>query len=333
MKWLWDASLEFFGWNEQPNTQNRNSFYTTAEELLSENLNHVALLVTGSLSGMGQHTATLLQQHGATIFHFVKNAPKDSNNQTEYFIEMDLANLSSIKQAVECFNENYSHLLQQLHPLVLCNAAVMVPPKLVYTKDGFESQMGINYFGHFSWIMQLLPILNQSYLCKSNPIQNIRIVIVSSVAHRFCHFSPLDLQDLHWNRRNYYFGINYFFAYCQSKFALALFAKELSHQLETLPYFRIYCVHPGVVKTKLGSEAMIHPLFYCLMHPFSKTVAQGAATMVYCLTSKEIEHQTGKYYSNCCEQEFDTLVQQNASLSNQLWNQSLQETNTKWFIV
>ncbi len=56
------------------------------------------------------------------------------------------------------------------------NAAVMDPPHRLVTKDGFELQMGTNYFGHFALIAHMLPLLKNG----NKP----RVITLSSVAHR-----------------------------------------------------------------------------------------------------------------------------------------------------
>jgi NAD(P)-dependent dehydrogenase (short-subunit alcohol dehydrogenase family) len=60
------------------------------------------------------------------------------------------------------------------------------------TKDGFESQMAINYTGHFLLTHLLLPQLIAG--SRNNDGKNVRIVNVSSCAHRI---TDIDIDDFH----------------------------------------------------------------------------------------------------------------------------------------
>ncbi|BFG03345.1 retinol dehydrogenase 13-like [Drosophila madeirensis] len=77
------------------------------------------------------------------------------------------------------------------------------------TKDGFEMQIGVNHF--------LLTNLLIDVLRSSAPS---RIIILSSLAHRFGSINVVDL-----NSRNSYDRSR---AYCQSKLANILFAREFA---------------------------------------------------------------------------------------------------------
>lgn len=60
------------------------------------------------------------------------------------------------------------------------------------TIDGFESQMAVNYIGHFLLTHLLLPQLIVG--SKSNDGKNARIINVSSCIHRV---AEIDLNDFH----------------------------------------------------------------------------------------------------------------------------------------
>uniref|UniRef100_A0A4W5PL71 Retinol dehydrogenase 12 n=1 Tax=Hucho hucho TaxID=62062 RepID=A0A4W5PL71_9TELE len=84
------------------------------------------------------------------------------------------------------------------------------------TKDGFEMQLGVNHLGHF-----LLTYLLIGLLKRSAPA---RIVVVSSLAHNFGWIRFHDLLS----QGSYNSGL----AYCQSKLANVLFARELARRLK-----------------------------------------------------------------------------------------------------
>ena len=45
--------------------------------------------------------------------------------------------------------------------LLLNNAGVMTPPRRMTTADGFETQLGVNYLGHYALTARLLPLLRR----------------------------------------------------------------------------------------------------------------------------------------------------------------------------
>jgi NAD(P)-dependent dehydrogenase (short-subunit alcohol dehydrogenase family) len=214
-----------------------------AENILSQK-GRVAI-VTGSSSGIGYETARVLANKQASVILAVRNLDKGNkalakirqqNPDTDVKVmELDLANLASIKTFSENFKQTYSHL-----DLLVNNAGVMIPP---YTKttDGFELQFGTNHLGHFALTGQLLPLLTNT---KSS-----RIVNVSSGAHAM---GNIDFDDLQWEKRSY----APWKAYGDSKLANIYFTYELdrqlkAHNLETV----VTASHPGWTATELQRTA------------------------------------------------------------------------------
>jgi NAD(P)-dependent dehydrogenase (short-subunit alcohol dehydrogenase family) len=68
---------------------------------------------------------------------------------------LDLGSLDSVQAFAEQFSAGY----QQLDVLIN-NAGIMMTPESK-TKDGFESQLGTNHFGHFALTGLLWPILKK----------------------------------------------------------------------------------------------------------------------------------------------------------------------------
>uniref|UniRef100_A0A3Q3WHW6 Uncharacterized protein n=1 Tax=Mola mola TaxID=94237 RepID=A0A3Q3WHW6_MOLML len=178
------------------------------------------VLITGANTGIGKETALDLAMRGARVIMACRDVEKGeeaaasiraANPKAQVEVrELDLADTCSIR----AFAQKFLREVDDLHILVH-NAGVMMCP---YTKtvDGFEMHIGVNHLGHF-----LLTYLLIGQLKHSAPA---RIVVVSSLAH---NFGWIRFHDLH-SQGSYNSGL----AYCQSKLANVLFARELARRLK-----------------------------------------------------------------------------------------------------
>ena len=128
-----------------------------------------------------------------------------------YYEECDTGDLESVRNFAKKVQEKFPaiHLLINNGELKVLDkpklklsflAGVMATP-YKETKDGFESQMAINYIGHFLLTHLLLPQLVKG--SKNNDGKNSRIVNVSSCVHRVC---DMNYEDFHFKsvRREVY---------------------------------------------------------------------------------------------------------------------------------
>jgi NAD(P)-dependent dehydrogenase (short-subunit alcohol dehydrogenase family) len=113
-------------------------------------------------------------------------------------------------------------------------AGILSAPHVI-TKDGFVSQMAVNYFGHFLLSHLLMPLLNAG----AGEGENSRIVNVGSVVHRVGEIRYDDLQY-----KNYYrAGM----AYADSKLAQAMFTKHMVNVCEKNSWkVQVHNTHPGM---------------------------------------------------------------------------------------
>jgi NAD(P)-dependent dehydrogenase (short-subunit alcohol dehydrogenase family) len=203
------------------------------------------VIVTGSSSGIGYETARVLANKQASVIIAVRNLDKGNKALAKIIqqnkdadvrvMELDLANLASVKNFAENFQKNYSRL-----DLLINNAGVMIPP-YSKTTDGFELQFGTNHLGHFALTGQLLKLLIST--------QGSRIVNVSSGAH---NFGKLDFDDLNWEKRNY----AQWTAYGDSKLANLYFTYELDRKLKEQGINTLVnASHPGWTATELQRTA------------------------------------------------------------------------------
>ncbi len=212
-------------------------------------------VVTGANSGLGYATTTVLAQKEFKVIMACRNEKKAEKAKAEIIkkipnadliiMKLDLTKLSSVRSFAKLFDSTFEKL-----DLLINNAGIMIPP-FSKTEDGFESQMGVNYFSHFLLTGLLLPQLNKG--------KNARVVCLSSIAHIN---ATIDFDNL--NSEKKYSKMT---AYGQSKLACLMFAYELQRRLENAGSSVIaVAAHPGVSNTNLGRylpkiAQIISPLF------------------------------------------------------------------------
>ncbi len=84
-------------------------------------------------------------------------------------------------------------------------------------------------------------------------------------------------------------------SYQQSKLANVLFARALASRYKDKGV-TVYSVHPGIIKTNLGSTIPLSGIFMTFLK--DKSIPEGAATTVYCALKPGLESETGRYFDN-----------------------------------
>jgi len=215
--------------------------WTTAD--IPDQSSRVAV-VTGANSGLGYHVAQALAIAGATVVLACRNQIRAESAVASIrasapaakvtFRRLDLADLASVADFADGYRTEHDRL-----DLLVNNAGLMAVDQS-RTKDGFETQLGVNHLGHFALTARLLPAL------LTTP--GARIASMSSMGHWGGH---LAMDDLMFDRRGYH----RWFAYYQSKLANLLFTTELQRRLAEAGAQAIaVAAHPGVARTDLGSE-------------------------------------------------------------------------------
>jgi NAD(P)-dependent dehydrogenase (short-subunit alcohol dehydrogenase family) len=238
-------------------------------------------IVTGSSSGIGFEAARVLAGKDATVIIAVRNLEKGKtaaqkiNNEFEnadlHILELDLANLESVKNFAEDFKKEYSHL-----DLLINNAGVMIPP-YSKTADGFELQFGTNHLGHFALTGRLLDILINT--------ENSKIVNVSSMAHKQ---GNLDFDDLNWEKRKY----SAWKAYGDSKIANLYFTFKLDKKLkENNLKIITTAAHPGWTSTELQRHSGLIAFFNSFA---SQDISMGALPTLR--AAIDAEAKGGEYF-------------------------------------
>ncbi len=198
------------------------------------------VFITGANTGLGFETARILALHGARVLIGCRSAEKAEKAMKKIreeaphadltFVALDLNSLDSVKKAAEQVRNE-----KQLD-ILINNAGIMTPP-FRRTDDGFESQLGVNHFGHFALTGWLLPKMLEQ--------KNGRIVSLSSLGHKT---GKINFDDIQCEGK--YDAME---RYTMSKLANALFVRELNKRL-IAKGSNVVCVasHPGVADTELS---------------------------------------------------------------------------------
>lgn len=292
-------------------------------------------VITGTTSGTGFEAAKILLSKGAHVVMLNRNQKKAEdtlsalkntlgNDIKVSSIHMDLSEQASVKKAAKEVLETVSQI-----DALLCNAAIAQVPKRQLTVDGWESQMGVNYFGHFTLQALLFPLIEKS---------KGRIVAVGSMGYDM-GLKTIKFDDINWD--NDYTPNN---AYSQSKLAQIMSIYELQDRLEKAgkSSVKAYACHPGSSRTSLIStsgSAMMKMIFGLMkLTPLTQPAENGAYPQLMCATEDDLDQKefygpTGRsFWVGPVGAHKIEPHAKDKSISNRLWQRSEEETNIKWGI-
>ncbi|EPZ53108.1 SDR family NAD(P)-dependent oxidoreductase [Alicyclobacillus acidoterrestris] len=228
---------------------------------------------------MGLETTRALAEAGATVIVPARTIEK-AQSAIANIPRVELEELDLIDPAsIDAFAQRFLDTGRPLH-ILINNAGIMVPP-LTRDARGYESQFAINHLGHFQLAARLWPALKQA--------RGARVVSVSSAGIRF---GSVDFEDPNFEHRAY----EKWKAYGQSKSANALFAVALDRR-GYAHGVRAFSVHPGRIMTDLVRYMSEDEMNAATSDPNAKfkTPEQGAATSVWCATSRQLDGKGGVY--------------------------------------
>ncbi|WP_126973959.1 SDR family NAD(P)-dependent oxidoreductase [Gynurincola endophyticus] len=262
---------------------------TSTEVLKGIDLTGKIAIVTGGNTGIGLETAKTLANAGSIVIVPARDVEKARKNLEGIDnIEIVAMNLMD-PVSIDAFAGQFLSSGRPLH-LLINNAGIMWVP---FRKDnrGIESQLATNYLANFQLTARLWPALVKA--------KGARVVNVSSAGH---HFAPFDFEDPNFEHRTY----ETLQAYGQSKTALNLFSVELDNRAKKYKV-QAYSLHPGSINgTELAREASVE-MFQKLgifdakgnilpeVALSLKTIAQGAATTLWCATNDILNEYGGVY--------------------------------------
>ncbi|MEZ9237715.1 SDR family oxidoreductase [Shewanella sp. 10N.286.52.A9] len=289
-------------------------------------------LITGANAGAGFQASRILLSKGAKVIMLNRNPEKSSSAiaklKQEFsseadvsFIKLDLAELQSVRGAAKIILETVTNI-----DALICNGAIAQIAKQEFTKDGFESQLGVNHYGHF---------LLCGLLFNKIEASKGRIVVVASEGYKM-GLKTIQFNDMNWDK-NYHPNKTY----CHSKLAQMMFAYELQNKIAAAnKHVEVYVCHPGASNTSLINEKvnLFTRASWSMMVKLGlvQTAEQGAYPEVMCATEQSIAQRA--YYGpsgrwnwvgpvgECKLESFAT----DASVLSKLWTVSEQQTAFNW---
>ena len=299
------------------------------------NLNGKTFVITGTTSGTGFEAARILLSKGAKVVMLNRNAKKAEDvitilkkelgsNIDVSSIVMDLAEQASVRQAAQEVLDKVTRI-----DALMCNAAIAQVPNQRLTVDGWESQLGVNHYGHFT-----LQGLLFSRIEKSKG----RIVVVGSEGYKM-GIKTIKFDDMNWDKN--YTGNN---AYSQSKLAQIMTVYELQDRLKKAGKtdVKVYACHPGASSTSLirTSGSLMTRFIWQLMKisPLVQSAEKGSYPELMCATEPNLDQAgfygpTGRNYwtGPVGECKLEPHAKDKA-VAKRLWELSEKETGVNWNI-
>jgi len=209
------------------------------KKLENIDLSNKTVLITGANNGLGYETSRYFAQHGARVLMTSRSLERGTKAMSQLMSEFPNAHLQLFSLDLGD-SKSIDALATDLHmqhlniDILINNAGIMAVPYAL-TKDGFESQIGVNHLGHFRLTGLLLDLIKDDG----------RIVNISSGAHKA---GTLNFENFMYEKGKY----SAFGSYSRSKLCNLLFTFELANQLEqSNRNITVVAAHPGVAKTSL----------------------------------------------------------------------------------
>jgi WW domain-containing oxidoreductase len=284
---------------------------STANQVLAGvDLTRKWILVTGCNEVIGLETMNALAANGAHVLGLASSLANAKRACEQVGLRAtpvvcDPADLDSVAAAAERIRG-----LNVSLDAIVANAEVASPPTL-RTIYGVEIQFFGNYIGHFALVNQLLDLVRNG---------TGRIVVVSSSAS-VMQAPPDGIMFDNLDGRRFYDPMTF---YGQSKFAVALYAKELSRRLHRRA-IAVNSLDPGASKGTGIRKDLFLPLRVMRsgLQPFMKSAGQRAATGALLAASPCVTGITGEYWSDCQIAEGNPLLN-DSELAKRLWQVSMQ---------
>lgn len=244
-------------------------------------------VITGANAGAGFEATRVFLSKGAQVV-MLNRSPEKSASAIEAlkqefgpdadvtFVRMDLAVLDSVQEAAAEVMAKVPRI-----DALICNAAIAQVAKQEITVDGFESQLGVNHFGHFLLCGLLFERIDES---------GGRIVVVGSGAYKM-GLKKIQFEDLNFDKK--YTAWN---SYAQSKLAQMMFAYELQRRIQAAgKSAQVQVCHPGASRTNLlkDTASRFNKIVWALSsRMIAQSAEKGSWPEVMCATEAGLKPET-----------------------------------------
>ena len=267
------------------------------------------VVITGGNSGIGKEIAIALAKMDLRVVIVSRNPTKGalalqdiqlaSENSTVEMIVGDLGNVTTTIELGDTLLKRYPGLS------ILINNAGIWPTKKEINSDGLEHSFMVNHLAPF--------ILSNILLDNLKLNAPSRIINVNAALHAK---GKVDIE-----KTPYGHDFNPFLSYANTKLCNILFMLEFSRR-NADSGITINAIHPGVIKTNLGSTPGLINSILNLIKSFWGTPREGAKPPVWLATAPELEGVSGNYYD--LYREIGLMESaKNQSLATQLWEVSM----------
>ncbi|KAL7919993.1 hypothetical protein ACQKWADRAFT_322568 [Trichoderma austrokoningii] len=285
------------------------SYFPAKPTFLEKDVSSLAgkvFIVTGGTGGVGLELARILYHANASKIYLLSRSPESGDKAIENimnldpppemkprsseraealrFLKLDLADLSSVKEAAESFLKLETRL-----DIIWHNAAVMVAPEGSTSKQGHELTFATNVFGPHLLQHHLTPIMLQTARSPDTPKGSVRVCWAASgsavappgqdgIVWEDWALSPPEFQGFKGRTMRY----------TQSKAANTILAAEMT---KLYPDIISCAFNPGGIKTDIARHAPWYlQAFHNLMsHP----PRFGALTELYAGLSENVTERNG----------------------------------------
>ncbi len=285
--------------------------------ICSHRFENKLVVISGTTSGIGKHTAMKYASMGADLICINRNEEKTIEQKTEfesiYPVKYDylIADLSKLKD----INATADQLSKMERPIdVIIHNAGLTLSKQQLTAEGFDLIFVVNYLSSF--------IINYKLMEKLKNQPCARIVMNNSEGHRFVPWG-INLDDLHW-KKSRYTGLK---AYGSAKLA-QLLSMHIFKEKFAGSNVTINSMHPGAVESDTGKDNGRLYKWYKknVLEKMLRPTDIAAEALYYLGVSENLEGITGKFFSLTTE-EIPSPPAWDIDEARKLWDVSLKLSN------
>ncbi|KAG0341358.1 hypothetical protein BG000_009402 [Podila horticola] len=277
-------------------------------------------LVTGGNTGLGYETAKALVEAGYHTVIACRSVGKGEEAVAKIEAEtgvkglaevraLDLSSFESIRQFAREFKSQENVL-----DVLVNNAGIMDVP-FGLTKDGYETQFGVNHLGHYILTNELLPLLNKA--------KQGRIVVLSSGA-------MYSSDEIRYDRLQTDVGYSRLGHYSYSKLANLLFTKALKTRLEQADSnVTVNACHPGACYTELFRNNILMSILMVPAQIVCRSPREGAMSSIYLALAPEVENVSGEYFFDQIPRTVNPIALRKQE-QEMLWSKSVSYTGVNF---